>query len=228
MRSFAVRRWASSPAAVMVLKHLSIVVAVLVGLAVFGLLTTRQLTSRNGLVSWNFAAGVYIVMTWWRMLRASVARIRQRAAADDFSDVVLLFLSIAAALASVAGIAVGLLGVKDVAPDIALVHAGEAFLTILVSWAFLHTLFTTHYAHRYYSEREEGTRLPLRFPDGVEEPDYWDFLYFSFTIGVASQTADVEVGSTTMRRLALLHSVLSFLFNTTILALAINVGASLL
>jgi uncharacterized membrane protein len=212
----------------MVLKHLSIFVALVVGLAVFGLLTTRQFTSRNALVSWNIAAGVYIVMTWWRMLRASVARIRRRAASDDFSDVVLLFLSIGAALASIAGIAVGLLGVKDAAPDIALEHAGDAILTILISWAFLHTLFTTHYAHRYYSERGEGTRLPLRFPDGIEEPDYWDFLYFSFTIGVASQTADVAVGSTTMRRLALLHSVLSFLFNTTILALAINVGASLL
>jgi uncharacterized membrane protein len=83
-----------------------------------------------------------------------------------------------------------------------------------------------HYAHRYYGG--EDTAEGLKFPDAVSEPIYWDFLYYSFTIGVASQTADVSTTTTTMRKLTLLHSVLSFLFNTTILALAINVGASLL
>jgi len=62
----------------------------------------------------------------------------------------------------------------------------------------------------------------------VEEPIYWDFLYFSFTIGVAAQTADIGISTVSMRKLALLHAILSFLFNTTILALAINVGASLI
>jgi uncharacterized membrane protein len=96
---------------------------------------------------------------------------------------------------------------------------------------FLHTLFTLHYAHRFYGGDDDGDGVKgdgLKFPEGVAEPLYWDFLYYSFTIGVASQTADVATTSTAMRKLTLLHSVLSFLFNTTILALAINVGASLL
>ena len=101
-----------------------------------------------------------------------------------------------------------------------------AVLTILISWVFLHTLFTIHYAHHFYGGADEESGL--KFPDGIDEPGYWDFLYFSFTIGVAAQTADVAVSSTSMRKLTLLHAVLSFLFNTTILALAINVGASLL
>jgi uncharacterized membrane protein len=207
-------------------RHLAVVLAVLASLLVFGLLTTRQFNAGNLLVSWNCGAGAYIALTWYRMLRSDVRRIRERASEMDFSDVLVLILSILAALASIAGIGIELSGVKDAPADVALARAGTAFLTILISWVFLHTLFTTHYAHRYYAEK---TKKPaIRFPDDITEPNYWDFLYFTFIIGVASQTADVAVATTPMRKLALLHSVLSFLFNTTILALAINVGASLL
>jgi len=207
-------------------RHLSVILAILVSLLVFGLLTSRQFNAGNFLVSWNCGAAVYIVLTWWRMIRSNVHRIRQRATEMDFSDVLVLFMSIVAALASIAGIGIELSGVKDASPEMALTRAGTAFLTILISWVFLHTLFTTHYAHRFYAD--DSGKPPIRFPDEITEPNYWDFLYFTFTIGVASQTADVAIGSTLMRKLALLHSVLSFLFNTTILALAINVGASLL
>lgn len=200
--------------------------AVLVTAVVFGFLTSRQSDGGNFLISWNCGAGVYIVVTWYRMIRSNVDRIRQRAEEMDFSDVLVLFLSIVAALASIAGIGIELAGVKDASPAVALARAGTAFLTILISWVFLHTLFTTHYAHHFYADG--SGKPPIKFPDDIEEPNYWDFLYFTFTIGVASQTADVAIGTTLMRKLALLHSVLSFLFNTTILALAINVGASLL
>ena len=226
MQDTAKRRVKRSPIVTMVRKHLSVVLAVLVALAVFGLLTSRQFNASNFLVSWNCSAGVYIVFTWYHMIRSNVHRIRQRSADMDFSDVLVLFLSIVAALASIAGIGIELSGVKDASPEVALARAGTAFLTILISWVFLHTLFTTHYAHRFYADT--SGKPPIRFPDDVKEPNYWDFLYFTFTIGVASQTADVAIGTTLMRKLALLHSVLSFLFNTTILALAINVGASLL
>jgi uncharacterized membrane protein len=135
-------------------------------------------------------------------------------------------LSILAALASIAGIALELHAAKGADASEALVRSLGAIATILISWAFLHTLFTVHYAHRFYGGEAKGEGL--KFPEGNDEPIYWDFLYYSFTIGVASQTADVATTSVTMRKLTLLHSILSFLFNTTILALAINVGASLL
>jgi uncharacterized membrane protein len=207
-------------------RHMAFVIAVLGGLAMFLLLTTREVNARNLLAGWNVSAVVFVAITWRRMLRASVAGIRKRAEDLDFSDVVLLSLSIATALASIAGIALELHAVKEAAPTEALGRALAAIGTILISWVFLHTLFTVHYAHRFYGGADKGEGL--KFPDAVEEPVYWDFLYYSFTIGVASQTADVATTSTTMRKLTLLHSVLSFLFNTTILALAINVGASLL
>ncbi len=212
-------------------KHAIFLSAVLIGFLVFLLLTTREVNARNVLAGWNVSAVIFIAATWRRMLRASVATIRKRAADLDFSDSLLMFLSIAAALASIAGIGLELHQVKEAEPGVALTRALVAVVTILISWVFLHTLFTVHYAHRFYGVDDDGDGLKgdgLKFPEGVEEPVYWDFLYYSFTIGVASQTADVATSTTVMRKLTLLHSVLSFLFNTTILALAINVGASLL
>ncbi|MBO9099836.1 MULTISPECIES: DUF1345 domain-containing protein [unclassified Rhizobium] len=226
MQQSVKRRAARSPVVMLVRKHLNVVLAVLTSLVVFALTTSRQFNASNFLASWNWGAVVYIAFTWYRMLRSNVSRIRQRSADCDFSDVLVLCLSIAAAVASIGGIGIELSGVKNASPEQALENAGTAFLTILISWIFLHTLFTTHYAHRFYAD--SSGKPPIRFPDDIKEPNYWDFLYFTFTIGVASQTADVAIATTSMRKTALLHSVLSFLFNTTILALAINVGASLI
>ena len=192
-------------------KHHVIVLSVLAGVAVFLLLTSRAFNAGNLLIAWDTTAVVFIVYSLIRMLTADAQRIRKRSADLDFSDGFLLFLSIAAALASIGGIALDLLGVKDASPEVAFFRVMMAIVTILISWTFLHTLFTIHYAHRFYST-----------------PIYWDFLYFSFTIGVAAQTADIGISTVSMRKLALLHAILSFLFNTTILALAINVGASLI
>jgi uncharacterized membrane protein len=215
-----------SPAAALFHKHAPIVIAVLASIAVFALLTPRQFNAANFLASWNVGAGFYLALSWYRMLTADVQRIRKRSEDLDFSDSLVLVLSIVAALASIAGIIIELAGVKNASPEVEATKAAIAFATILISWVFLHTLFTTHYAHRYYAAADKGPTI--LFPDKVEEPVYWDFLYFSFVIGVAAQTADVGVATMPMRRLALLHSVLSFLFNTMILALAVNVGASLL
>ncbi|TCR81587.1 DUF1345 domain-containing protein [Rhizobium sp. BK376] len=220
------QRQVRSPAMALFHKHFAVAIAVIASIVVFVLLTSGRFNAGNFLASWNVGAAVYIVLTWYRMLTADVRRIRRRSADLDFSDSLVLALSILAALASIAGIALELTGVKDAAPGAAAAQAGVAFLTILISWVFLHTLFTTHYAHRFYAD--PGAKPAIIFPEHIDEPIYWDFLYFSFIIGVAAQTADVAIATMPMRRLALLHSVLSFLFNTTILALAINVGASLL
>lgn len=208
------------------IRHGSFIIAFAAGFAVFLLLTSRDVNAKNVLVGWNVTAIVFIAISWRKMLRATVSDIRRRSEDLDFSDTFVLFLSIAAAVASIAGIGLELHSVKDAPADVALRRAMAAIVTILISWVFLHTLFTIHYAHRFYGGRDKAEGLV--FPDKIEEPIYWDFLYFSFTIGVAAQTADIGLSSRTMRKIALLHAVLSFLFNTTILALAINVGASLL
>jgi uncharacterized membrane protein len=208
------------------IRHGSFIIAFAAGFAVFLLLTSRDVNAKNVLVGWNVTAIVFIAISWRKMLRATVSDIRRRSEDLDFSDTFVLFLSIAAAVASIAGIGLELHSVKDAPADVALGRAMAAIVTILISWVFLHTLFTIHYAHRFYGGRDKAEGLV--FPDKIEEPIYWDFLYFAFTIGVAAQTADIGLSSRTMRKIALLHAVLSFLFNTTILALAINVGASLL
>jgi len=112
-------------------------------------------------------------------------------------------------------------------------HLSLAVLTNISVWTFIHFVFAQHYAHEFFIERENEPKLSiderggLRFP-GEHRPVYGDFVYFSFVIGVACQTADVSVTSRPMRRLCLAHCILAFFFNTTILALSINITASLL
>lgn len=105
--------------------------------------------------------------------------------------------------------------------------------TIFVSWSFIQVIFTEHYAHEYYMQNDGGRRVldekgsGLDFP-GEPKPDYIDFLYFTVTIGVANQTADIAIRSRPMRILVLIHSVISYFFNATILALSINIVSSIL
>jgi uncharacterized membrane protein len=99
-------------------------------------------------------------------------------------------------------------------------------ITIVLSWTFIHTAFALHYAHEFYDEDAKLPQPCLRFP-GTEQPDYIDFLYFAFVMGTTSQTADVDIASSRMRRLALMHGVISFFFNTTLLAVTVNIAAGL-
>ena len=206
-------------------RHPAFFMALLTAAIAAVLLLWQERTASRALTVWNLAILVYIGVVWYRMLTSGLDRLKRRAADLDFSDSVILILSVLAALASLAGIGFEVAGSHDGSTGAKLSGAAFAMATVLLSWTFLHTLFTLHYAHRFYSDDGDGGGL--RFPDQETEPGYWDFLYFGFTIGVAAQTADVSVTSMRMRRLVMLHSVLSFLFNTTILALAINIGASL-
>ena len=104
-----------------------------------------------------------------------------------------------------------------------------AAATICLSWTVTQVVFTFHYAHEYYRPDEGAERLTegLNFP-GTGKPDYWDFFYFATSFGAASQTSDVSIHTKALRRLATLHAVISFFFNAAVLALAINIGASLI
>jgi uncharacterized membrane protein len=95
-------------------------------------------------------------------------------------------------------------------------------LTIFLSWAFIHTMFALHYAHEYYDRTAGG----MAFPGDDREPDYWDFVYFSFVIGMTSQVSDVGVTSKEIRRTVTAHGVVAFVFNVALLALTINLAAS--
>ena len=181
----------------------------------------------RALVAWNLGAGLYLVLAWTVMLRSSLAQMRSRARVEDDGAVAVLALTLGAAVASVAAIVLELVGSRNLPVASRAPHLALAGATILISWCFVHTVFAIHYAHEHYVERGGPDRRALEFP-GVDPPDYMDFLYFSFVIGTTSQTADVSIASRGMRRLALLHGVVAFLFNTTLLALTVNIAASLI
>jgi uncharacterized membrane protein len=184
-----------------------------------------QLTGRL-LVAWDLGVMLYLALAYHLMAGAQIGHIRQRAAMEDEGQYGILILTVASALASLAAILVELAS----APS----HGGGrqpaqlilATLTILLSWAFTHTIFALHYAHEFYSE-DGGKGGGLTFPGG-EEPDYWDFVYFSFVIGMTSQVSDVAVACKPIRRTVAAHGVISFIFNAALLALTVNIAASAL
>jgi uncharacterized membrane protein len=177
------------------------------------------------LAAWDVGVLLYLAATSWAMSRASRESIMARAREEDNGAVAVLALTLGAAIASLAAIALELHGIHDAEPAQSTVRLILAGVTILCSWFFVHTIYAVHYAHEFYGD--DGQRRGLKFPD-EDQPEYGDFLYFSFNMGAAAQTSDVTVLSRRMRRLVLSHTILAFLFNTTILALAINVAAGLL
>ena len=185
------------------------------------------------LLAWNVGVLIYIGLTFRMMQRDDLARFHQRSSVQDEGGFMILTLSIVAALFSIGAIVAQLAATKDMQGLDKALHIGLAGTTILTGWAFTHLTFALHYAHEYASERRnrpdqsERLRGGLDFPDTIT-PDYSDFLYFSFTIGVASQTADIAICSPVMRQIALVHSIVSFFYNTTVLALTINIAAGLI
>jgi uncharacterized membrane protein len=198
--------------------------AVLVGTLVWLFLTQGSRPSTRLLLAWDCATGLYLMMALVMMARSNIDRIRYRAALQDEGQLVILGLTIITALISLGGIVAEMATAKTLKGHDEWQHIALSGLTVLLSWTFTHTMFAIHYAHEYYAGSENELAEGLDFP-GKEPPDYWDFVYYSFIIGTACATADVNVTSKTMRRLTTLHCVVAFFFNTTVLALTVNISA---
>lgn len=168
----------------------------------------------------------YLVLIAWTMTRADDRHVEREAKANAEGAAVMMIIAIGSVLASVAAIAVEMAGAHEVGRPLAIAQVAFTVATLAGSWLLLSTLFALHYASQYHSGPEGGLVFPGMAADA--DPGYADFLYFSFTIACTSQTSDVAIASPAIRRWVLAHSVLSFAFNTTLLALAINIGASLL
>ncbi len=185
------------------------------------------------LLAWNIGTWLYIGLYLAMIATSDERAIRWRAKITDEGQFLILLLASLAALASVAAIFAELSLAKDLKGSAKGLALGLAGATVLSAWVFIHLTFALHYAHEYFDETKavEGEKPALRgginFPD-TDEPDYWDFVYFSFIIGVAAQTADVTIGSKVIRRTSLVHSILAFFFNSAILALTINIAAGLI
>lgn len=198
-----------------------------IGLSVLLLLPHSIAGPTRALAAWDVGAGLYLALAWTMMARGSVEKMRWRAKRQDDGALAVLTLTITASVASLAAIVLELIGIKNQAPGVQTSHIALAMGTILCSWCLVHTAFALHYAHEFYSDDKAPARACLEFP-GSTQPDYLDFLYFSFVIGTTSQTADVNITSSQMRRLALAHGVIAFFFNTTLLALTVNIAAGLI
>ncbi len=198
----------------------AMLVAVLLPVSADSHLVTRAL------IAWNAGAMLYVVLAATMMARSSTQKLRYRAQIQDDGQLAILILCCTAAVASLAAMAFELAVAKDMHGFLKGAHVALAGITVLTSWAFIQMMFTLHYAHTYYAAACHGRPVGLRFPDD-DHPEYGDFFYFSAIIGTSGQTADVAFVSKHMRRIGSLHCILAYLFNTTVLAMLINIAATL-
>ena len=204
--------------------HLTLAIGA--GLAVGWLLPAAWQPMTRILGGWNVGVWSYLVTMGWMMMRADHHKVRRVAEKqDERAALVLATLSVAAVM-SLAAIVSQLSALKDVPADEKALRYGFTVITLIGSWFLVGTLFCFHYAHLYYRRGEP--HKPLKFPGGEENPNYWDFLYFSFTLAVAVQTSDVSVQTGAMRKIVLGQSVLTFFFNLVVLGLSINIAAGLI
>ncbi|WP_085583849.1 MULTISPECIES: DUF1345 domain-containing protein [unclassified Pseudomonas] len=204
--------------------HPRLSAAALFGIAV-GLLTPNASLVSKVLIGWNAGVWTYLALMLWLTARAKAPDVKRIAEMEDENaGLVLLMVSIAA-LASLATITFELVGSKDLETTRKLLHYGFTALTVIGSWLLIGVIFSVHYARLYYTW--DGQEPALRFAEGLTTPNYWDFLYFSFTIGVAVQTSDVGVATRELRKIVLAQSLIGFVFNTAILGFSINIAAGL-
>jgi uncharacterized membrane protein len=173
-------------------------------------------------LAWDIGVGLFLIESAVKVIRTrSADAIRKRASALDEAGPAILPLALIAAVASVV-VVVGEAAEGGGGPAVL------ALVTVVLSWLFVHVIFAFHYAHVFYAAGDKGDRGGLLFPGDDPEPDYWDFLHFSLIIGVASQTADVQITDRGVRRTSTVHSLAAFVFNTVVVALTVNMAVGLL
>jgi uncharacterized membrane protein len=195
-------------------------IAILVGITAFFLLPGPLRPGQRLLASWDVFAALYLVLAYIMMFRCGLGHIKRNAVMQDDGRFLILLLTALGAFATLGAIIFELGGSHRSSPALAL-----ATITIALSWAVVHTSFALHYAHEYYRGDAPGG---LQFPSGnrKDHADYWDFVYFSFVIGMTAQVSDVGITDKIIRRTATVHGIISFVFNTALLALMVNIAAS--
>jgi len=195
-------------------------IAIVIGIVMVLLLPASLWMVTRLLIGWDSFVAVYIALAYVMMLRKQHDYIKRNAALQDDGRILILLVTQLGALASIAAIVFELGASSKSAPELTL-----AVITIALSWTMVHTTFALHYAHDYYRGAKPGG---LQFPSGdsKEKPDYWDFVYFSFVIGMTAQVSDVGITDKIIRRTATVHGIISFVFNTALLALMVNIAAS--
>jgi uncharacterized membrane protein len=205
--------------------HSRIWIGLAVGIAVYCFLPAGWSLISRVLVAWDAGVTLFLLLVYLWMRSLTAQQIRSRYIEEDASAPVILVVVTAAAFLS-------LIAIVEPLATLRRVHGGERIwhfiltaVTLIDSWLLVPTMFTTHYADMFYST--ESADRPLSFPQ-TEMPVFWDFAYFSFTIAAACQTADVLTTRSSIRKIVIVHELISFLFNASILGFAINVTAGLI
>jgi len=175
---------------------------------------------------WDGGGLAILGLAWWLILTANATEMRRRAAMVDPGRRVVGSTVVLGSVLSLFASVVVMRRAEHLAPTGAAVLSSLCLFDVLIAWLLTHTAYTLRYAHLYYRDDEEGIG-GLEFP-GKEQPDALDFAYFAFTLGMCFQVSDVPITSRNLRRAALGHALLSFLFNTAILALALNLAFNVL
>lgn len=210
-----------------------LVVSLAVAAVVFLLVPHSFRLLTRTLIAWNSGAVILLLLVWSVIVTANPRQIKKRALTQDSSRLFISVLIICAACASLLAVAF-LLGISKELPKGQLgLHIALSVISMICSWLLLHTVFTLRYAHYYYYRWERERTLSSTHPGGLDfpgeqPPDYLDFAYFAFVLGMTFQVSDVAITSRLIRRVALLHGLMSFWFYTLIVALSINIISSLI
>jgi uncharacterized membrane protein len=207
------------------LQHIKLLTSIIAGVVLFFVLPVHLSLVARVLVSWNGGAILFLVWVFVWMSGCTAEQLYMRYKEEDETAALILVVVTCAALLSLVAIVLLLSTVKQVAGTERALHIGLAAFTVVTSWLLVPTMFTLHYADAFYSASDDDR--PLLFPQTVR-PVFWDFAYFSFTIAAACQTADVSTANTSIRKTVLVHSVIAFVFNASILGFAVNISAGLL
>ena len=206
----------------------SAIAAVMAALC-YPLLPRNLATASRAIIAWDAGCLVFLVLSALLFLREPPARMPANAKAQQEGEWTVFWITIAGAIASFAALALEFSGSKSDPSSVRNLRMTLMAATLILSWLTTHTLFALRYAHEFYAAKPEGAGLAggLEFPE-EPEPDYWDFLYFALVLGMTFQVSDVQITSRQFRRLATVHGLIGFLFNTVIIALTVNIAASLL
>lgn len=230
MKRISMRKKSNNYLVRLVLHHPRLYVSIGLGLCTALIGSQLGINSKltQAIVGYDVGALTYIFWAGGLIYSSTIHKMRARALTEDDGKLVVLTLVILALLFSMYAIFADLASVKYLQGAEKMESLLLALVTIVASWFFTHIVFALHYAHDYYFDLQSGRSGGLIILPSEEDPTYLDFLYFSFVIGATAQTADISICSKKMRRTVTLHSILSFIFNTVLLALTINMASGLL
>jgi len=209
--------------------HIRLFISIALGAAGLLVLPHRLPPRETAIAAWDIGAAAYLILIAWLFVRSPPSRMEHNARAQEAGEWTLFFLVLAGATASFAAILGEFGSMKDVTGAVKGEKVAIVAATLAISWLLTQAIFALRYAHEYYSRAAPSAARDggLEFPNETE-PDYGDFTYFSVVLGMTFQVSDVQITSRKLRRLATLHGLLGFLFNTVIIALTVNLASSVL